>query len=274
MKRRLDKTSKKVWDTIWIGYTLNDFLISLEVERKSQRFRTYVDILKKRFGKIKGLKVIELGAGVAKNATLLAQQGAKITVMDFSKKAINAGKKVSKQFNFDYKFIQGDVLQYKKIKERFDVVISFGFAEHFTGANRTAILDAHFYLLKENGVAIIAVPNAYCFPYRIAFAMGAYNIDLEVPFTKKELRRYCRMRNINVLKLEGMSYFWHDFKNFTYQALKTVQPIKAILGNIANARKKKRIKAISAQNFSLPYERRGVLDSHFGYTVVLIGTKH
>lgn len=42
-------------------------------------------------------------------------------------------------------------------KNKFDIVISFGFIEHFT--NVDAAIDAHIYLLRPGGLLLIMIPN-------------------------------------------------------------------------------------------------------------------
>ena len=50
--------------------------------------------------------------------------------------------------------------------ERYDVVMSRGLIEHFTGTKLQAMLDAHMHLLKPGGWLIVTIPNLFSFSFR------------------------------------------------------------------------------------------------------------
>jgi SAM-dependent methyltransferase len=53
-------------------------------------------------------------------------------------------------------------------REQFDVVVSRGFIEHFTGLQ--AVIDAHVNLLKPGGTLIVSIPNCFGLNYIVGLA--------------------------------------------------------------------------------------------------------
>ncbi|RLJ10204.1 MAG: hypothetical protein DRP15_00810 [Candidatus Aenigmatarchaeota archaeon] len=136
----------------------------------------------------KNKKVLELGCGTGINSILMASLGAKVTVVDYSREALNIVKKLSDGLNIE--LVHRDIFEWD-IENEFDLVHSEGVVEHFLMPKRQEIIDIHTKSAKRNGKVLIIVPNAECPPYRIgkklAEISGRWVHGNEYPYTKKEL---------------------------------------------------------------------------------------
>ena len=131
--------------------------------------------------------------GRRENALLMGLKGANVTLLDYSDVALEKAQTLFSQFNCRARFIRGDALTIPNyLINNFDISMSFGLAEHFKYPQRQQIFNFHFILLKEKGISFISVPNAFCFPYRIAHLfLKLFNKFplLEIPFTHAELKK-------------------------------------------------------------------------------------
>ena len=130
--------------------------------------------------------------------------------MDNSKEA----KKQAEEWwgNTKHKYIVGNLFKYNK---KFDIIISFGLCEHFTGKSRELVLQKHIDLLKDKGVAIISVPYRYGIFYRIgkflAEIIKQWSFGVEVPFNKGELKELAIKNNLAYeIKMGGFYSSFYD----------------------------------------------------------------
>lgn len=190
-----------VWDSFWkdkgasMEWTQEDIMNSPAMKEMTSK-------LLKHLGRrdLKGISLIELGAGMGITSMYFATKGANVSLLDLSKEAKPFAKKYWGT-RAKHKFIIADLFKYNP-SVRYDVVTSFGVCEHFVGKQRVAILKKHTDLLKSGGVAIISVPHKYGVFYRAAKKLaeltGYWDFGLEVPFSKREL--------VNFAKANGFSY--------------------------------------------------------------------
>jgi len=120
-----------------------------------------------RRGEIRGLRVIEVGAGRATNALLYALHGASATVLDRSPIALEQAAEHFARHELAVETIEADVFELPKdLLGRFDVSMSFGLCEHFLGERRHRVVGAHVELLNASGIAMVNVPNRFSPLYR------------------------------------------------------------------------------------------------------------
>jgi 2-polyprenyl-3-methyl-5-hydroxy-6-metoxy-1,4-benzoquinol methylase len=107
-------------------------------------------------------KIIEIGCAPGNIIIALARKfnlepfgidyseaGVKITRSNFEKNGFKPGNVIRGDF-FSKEFL-------KKNKQKYDVVCSFGFAEHFD--DMFGVIDLHVLLLKKGGTLIVFIPN-------------------------------------------------------------------------------------------------------------------
>ncbi len=100
----------------------------------------------------KSKKVLDVGCGTGLFAYKAANKGASVLGIDFSIKAIEIAQSKFKRSNL--KYAQMDV---KKIKEKYDVIVSLGTLEHMD--NPLLILELFKKHLNPKGKIIITSPN-------------------------------------------------------------------------------------------------------------------
>ncbi len=257
----MTQNSPELWDKLWRDVTPNEDRFNLAQEELSIRWQRILSLVNSHFSFAKDLQVIEIGAGAGTNAALMAKNGAKVTILDYSPKALSRAKSFFKHNGLQATFIQADALNLpKELKGKFDIAMSFGLTEHFSGERRLTINQAHFDLLKPQGIAIISVPNAYNLPYRffkVAAEMAKlWKVGEEYPYTRSEWRQLA-------LKL-GIKHYRFLGDNLWY-SLNFINPI-VIVRKLLGRKQTTDIK-------SLKLERGTPLDQYLSYSLVFVGFK-
>lgn len=141
-----------------------------------------------------GVKIAEVGCGTGTMSLTFGLLGAAITLIDFSHQVLEQARRIYDLFDCTAEFIQADCMEppVADLAGRFDFVISGGLAEHFIGEDREKCVRYHRILLKEGGIAYIGVPNKlspfYQWIKEFRKLTGTWRIEIEVPFTPKELK--------------------------------------------------------------------------------------
>jgi 2-polyprenyl-3-methyl-5-hydroxy-6-metoxy-1,4-benzoquinol methylase len=206
-----DHKTPEIWDKVWRDYSLADFEIDLAQERDSIRFQYILDCVTRDFGGFRDLKVVEIGAGRGLVTLLMCQLGANGTVIDYSEDALTVAREFYSHFGVEVSTVCMDAFDLSKdLHQAYDISMSFGLAEHFSGARRQAIFQAHSDLLRTNGMSFISVPNAACFPYRVfkatAEALDLWRLGTEIPFTRQELNERASAADFNDIDIVGSSF--------------------------------------------------------------------
>ena len=133
----IEKNTPGLWDKFWKPSSVEEDLFSVKKEENSVRWRKIEKGILKKFGSFNKLKVIEIGAGSGTNALLFALRGADVSVLDYSKKALERSEIFFQRHKVNVKLIFQNALKLKEsTKNKFDVSLSFGLAEHFQGKER------------------------------------------------------------------------------------------------------------------------------------------
>lgn len=186
------------WDRLWQHQppdAKDDQL--LERERRSLRWARIVNRLEATFGSIEKLRTIELGSGRGDLSVLLAERGADVTLLDSSERVLTQARQRFERLALPGRYESADMLGTLDVfRQRFDVALSSGVIEHFAGEQRTRAIRAHYEVLRPGGLAIISVPNAWCFSYRLRKLYlelrGWWPYGQELPYTRREIVRRAR----------------------------------------------------------------------------------
>ena len=195
---KIDNNSPKLWDAVWLANTnFEEEAIELVKTENGLMWKNIKKILLNKYGSLKGLKSIEIGAGKGTVSLLLAKEGVKVTILDYSKKAIQSSKSFFKRNGMEASFVLCDALKLdKKLLNSYDISLSFGTAEHFIGESRIKIMKSHFDVLNSNGVSFVSVPNKVNPFYRLHKFMsqkaGRWKFGEEYPFSIIELSKISR----------------------------------------------------------------------------------
>jgi hypothetical protein len=178
------------WDRMWSG--LSEQADDLDAELASLRFKTQERLAERQFGSLHGLRVIEIEAGGATNALLYALRGAEATVLDASTVALEQSVRRFEARGLEVRTIHSDVFELPSdVRESFDISMSFGLCEHFSGERRRRVIAAHVELPKPSGIAMVNVPNRLSPVYRLRMDLskrrGTWSLGYEAPFSSREL---------------------------------------------------------------------------------------
>lgn len=220
----IQKNTPDIWDTVWEGEKNSEnYVFDLKREEHSIRWRRIEKIVTDEFGDFSALRVIEIGAGMGTNSALMAKRGADVTILDYSDNALKKAQDFFHSNNLHATFIKADALDLPPhLLGNYDISMSFGLAEHFTGQRRLKIIANHRELLASWGLSFISVPNSYNIPYRIfkfvAEKTGRWNVGEEYPFSRNELHKICKKLDIKKYFFTADSFFYSiSFINpFTY----------------------------------------------------------
>jgi len=203
-----------VWERVWRHRPSDEKdRASLEREARCERWALIVKALVETFGRIEGLRTVELGAGRGDLSLLLALRGARVTLLDRTQIALDQARERFERFDARAEFLQADLLDPPdSLTGHSDVSVSLGVIEHFTGADRLAAVRAHRSVLRPGGLAVISVPNAGCIPYRLWKAYlelrGWWPYGLEIPYSRRELRRLAEAAGFDRWRLRSTAFLW------------------------------------------------------------------
>jgi SAM-dependent methyltransferase len=188
------------WDKLYDGPDLALADQRLTIERTRRRWQTYHRYLEATYPG-QTLSSVELGAGGGDLSILLAQLGHKVTLVDFSEKALAHASYRFDRLGLSADFIQADLFEFMHTHAgRFDLSGSLGVAEHFSGQNRHDVIRAHQAVLRVGGTTFISVPNARCVPYRLwkkyLELRDYWPYGYEAPFSPASLKRFASQNGL------------------------------------------------------------------------------
>jgi 2-polyprenyl-3-methyl-5-hydroxy-6-metoxy-1,4-benzoquinol methylase len=255
------KTKKNDWGEVWSNLNYDpDLLVKKSLESSS--FSLMSTILQKKFGSFKNLTTIELGSGMGTTSLLLALQGAKPTLVDNNEIALQRAKEIFNYYNIKPKLINEDIFEFNKNNDhKYDIALSVGLIEHFRNSKREEVINTHLNLLKNDGTILIAVPNKYCFNYRIWMyivkLIGKWNYGYEKPFSRSELLNIAEKIGLKQYQIYGAG-FVNSIDNHLFVFFKI-----------------RLQKALGMKTFPLiqllPDVRIPLIDNHLGKTLILVG---
>jgi hypothetical protein len=264
------------WDISNLNY--GDIFHTLTSWANTPGFGVIKREILKHFGTFKGLRFVELGAGVGKMSILMDILGGQTTLIDYNENALKKAQEVQGFFGCEPNLLMESALALPaSICGQYDVVMSFGLAEHFSGEERTAIFHSHHKLAKKHGIVVISVPNALGLSYRLSHgvrkALGKWPKGLpEVPFTRKELKNIALSIGLTDIRISGGNRFLWDFNYFLIGNAKQAirrhifkkKDVKSQLSTEDNPRDK--LREIMLHNDARP----GFLDDYLSYPLSLI----
>ncbi len=252
-----------VWDEVWSRQKDDTgFRWWLKRETNGVRGKKIISYIERYAGSIKGLKVVEAGAGSGVYSMLFAQHGADVTLLDYSKEAL-----IFAQRNFSFSgilasYVHTDILNLAPgLQGRFDVAFSFGTVEHFRYPQRFLAAKAHVDLVRPGGIIIISVPNILFFPHEILKILlqkkGEWHLGYEGAFVRNELFRLGKSLGLEDIKVQGSAFVSDIYRYFLIFQRTRIFKIFFRL----------RIKPISTKDLSSPW------DNLLGADLFLMGRK-
>lgn len=151
--------------TEWSKVLDTDADVKKAAERLQQgQYLPWVEILKNYTHD--SIDVLDLGSGRGQNAAVLALQGKRATLFDWSVENLEFSKKLFSCLGENAAFIKGDMTKPLPFEDKaFDTVFSCGVFEYFTDKQIKDILKETFRIARKR--VIVMVPNARSIPYRL-----------------------------------------------------------------------------------------------------------
>ncbi len=256
-----EPNSADLWDRVWRDAPDADaHRQAVAAEARTIRWQRIETRVRAAFGDFRALNVIEIGAGAGTNAALMAQRGAQVTLLDYSERALLRARELFAANDVRAELVRANALQFPDaLRGTFDVAMSFGLNEHFTGKERVRIFQAHLDALRAGGLAFVSVPNAHNPPYRmfkwVAQTTHRWKLGVEIPFTRAELESICAQLGVREYEFFGDSFL---------ASWQFVNPLRYL---------RKRTAASRAQRVDASPERGTRLDERWSYATVLMMRK-
>ncbi|MFA6835255.1 MAG: methyltransferase domain-containing protein [Fibrobacteraceae bacterium] len=153
---------------------------------------TVFETIEKHFHCLKGLKILEVGAGSGRDSAELARKGADVYVLDFAEGSLKIvdSLRIREHIEGNLHLIRGDAFHSPFPDDTFDLVFHQGLAEHFT--HPLPLIKENFRIVKPGGYCLCDVPQTvhpYTVIKHILIAMDKWFAGWETQFTMPQLKR-------------------------------------------------------------------------------------
>lgn len=130
-----------------------------------------------------GERVLEIGCGSGQTSLYLAQNGRRVTALDYAPKSIELVQSVAARAGIGIETIQADAMKPLPFDENsFDVIFQAGLLEHFSQEERIGMLSTWAPYTKR---MVSMIPNAHSLAYRLGKKIseqnGTWPYGLEMP---------------------------------------------------------------------------------------------
>jgi cyclopropane fatty-acyl-phospholipid synthase-like methyltransferase len=169
---------KETWENTWKKQKGVPF--DKTTLRIFKEFQDYVNIRNK--------ETIELGAGIGRLSYLALKNGAKkVTLLDYSKNALNLAKTQFGRKSPKFEMKQADLFKFKS-RKKYDIVFSSGLIEHFRGKKFDDCIKKHFELSKSLVVFIIPASPHYN-DIRVRTKNATSKFGWQKPMTLRQVKK-------------------------------------------------------------------------------------
>lgn len=117
---------------------------------------------------VPGARLLEAGSFIGITSLLIDDHFDK-TLLDLNPEAMGLARKIFEAAGKSAKFIAGDLFEMPFPNGCFDIVFNAGVLEHFDFEARSSALRECARVLKGKGTLIIAFPNHFSRPYKLAY---------------------------------------------------------------------------------------------------------
>ena len=144
------KPSVETWNNFWSEADI--------IDREPNLF--LINTIKEVLGEsLVGKMILEVGSGASSEATELAKQGAKVSVLDFSPHAIDILRRSAKGKGVSLFSVRADAERIPFSDNTFDLVYSQGLIEHFLPPDE--LMKEQVRIVKPGGFILVDVPQLF-----------------------------------------------------------------------------------------------------------------
>lgn len=108
---------------------------------------------------VKGKRILEVGCGTSREAIELSRQGAEISILDFSRPALDILRRHADEGGVNLLSIQADVEELPFTDGTFDLAYSQGLVEHFLPPDK--LMREQVRVVKPGGFVLVDVPQLF-----------------------------------------------------------------------------------------------------------------
>jgi SAM-dependent methyltransferase len=155
-------------------------------------------------GDLRGLRILEVGAGTGRDAVALASAGAEVVTLDYVAGSLHLTRLAAEQAARRVVPICGDGLAMPFADGTFDVVFHQGLLEHFR--DPMPMLHENVRVLRRGGVLLVDVPQTfhyYTVGKQILIMFGRWFAGWETQFTVGQLEGLLREAGVFVFRSYG-----------------------------------------------------------------------
>lgn len=207
-----EENEMQYWDRHWIKYIEHLKMNNIPFEIKSIWWKNLYDEMTNHYEKIlngfDNKEICELGCGSGYSSLLMAQKGAKVTLVDFSHNALNYSKELCSYMKIDIdkvNFIKEDGFRLNKKIGKFDVVWNCGVIEHYEHDAAVNLIEKIASHTKVGGKVMITLPNLLS--PQLIYKMIQEGKGSEIFFSHRMLKRYMEESGLTDVEVRGINYW-------------------------------------------------------------------
>ena len=184
----------------------------------SRHFYHVIKLIQRLHIPYEKLKIAEVGCGTGTFSLILGLLGAEVTLIDFNERMLKIAAQIFHSYHCKVRCIKADCLGSPppELNNYFDIAVSGGLVEHFSGNYRMKCIDFHRQIVRSGGFCSISVPNKWSVFYWIIRLFRqltrTWRISLEVPFSGNELRRIADSLGFKEYWIRGNFSLLEDFR--------------------------------------------------------------
>jgi len=190
--------SVAVWDRAW----------SRHERPPENHHEPLVDALERTLGGVTGRRLLEIGAGSARDSLRLAELGGRCLALDYSAAAVALARQGREHRGVALGVVRGDAFRLPFPDDSFEAVFSQGVMEHF--ADPRSFLADQLRVLAPGGLLLVDVPqtfNPYTVRKKRLMRAGRWFAGWETSYSLSGLERLLRSQGLEVVGSYGSGYF-------------------------------------------------------------------
>ncbi len=163
------------------------------------------EFVNRLYSQVETFQVIDIGSGPGHDSLIFAQNGARVTALDYSYKALKLAKELYQRMGLPIRTIRADAGNIPLDRDIFDIAFSAGVLEHFTDRELEKVIDDMIRVVKPGGSILAFCPNRYNIFYQHHLKyIKRHRYEFERAFTAGEMCRRFECRGLKILRVSGI----------------------------------------------------------------------